>query len=43
VDCAGEDYGNFGCDGGWPSSSLTFVENNGITTETAYPYTGRDG
>ena len=38
VDCA---YSNGGCSGGWISSAYNYVKtNNGIDTQSAYPYTG---
>ncbi|RLN36465.1 ervatamin-B-like [Panicum miliaceum] len=43
VDCdrGGNDHG---CDGGWPSAAMDWVaRNGGITTESDYPYTGRQG
>lgn len=42
VDCS-RSYGNQGCNGGWPSSALKFVKDHGITTESAYAYTAKDG
>jgi cathepsin L len=41
VDCS-RPQGNQGCNGGWPHSALTYVQANGITTETAYPYVAKD-
>jgi len=41
VDCS-RPQGNQGCNGGWPSNALKYVTANGITTESAYPYAGRD-
>ena len=41
VDCS-RPQGNQGCNGGWPKSALTYIQNNGITTQTAYPYVARD-
>ena len=41
VDCS-RPQGNQGCNGGWPSNALKYVIANGITTEGAYPYAGRD-
>lgn len=41
VDCS-RPQGNQGCNGGWPSNALKYVISNGITTESAYPYAGRD-
>lgn len=42
VDCS-RSFGNYGCSGGWPSNALNYVKKNGLTTESKYPYTGRDG
>ena len=42
VDCT-RNYGNYGCNGGWPSSALQYVKAGGITGENDYPYTARDG
>ena len=43
VDCSGH-FGNFGCDGGLPSHSFEYIQwAGGITTESQYPYTGKDG
>ena len=43
VDCS-YDFGNEGCDGGWPEAAMRYVKNNsGIDTETNYPYTATDG
>lgn len=41
VDCS-RPQGNQGCNGGWPSNALKYVIANGITTESAYPYVGKD-
>ncbi|XP_043231685.1 procathepsin L-like [Amphibalanus amphitrite] len=41
VDCSTE---NFGCNGGWIDTSLSYIINNGgIESEDSYPYTARDG
>lgn len=42
VDCS-RPQGNQGCNGGWPSSALKYVQANGIASESQYPYTARDG
>lgn len=40
VDCSGS-YGNHGCNGGWPSNALKYIEAHGISTESEYPYTAK--
>jgi len=42
VDCAGQ-YGNQGCNGGLMDNGFEYIKANGICTETAYPYTAKDG
>jgi hypothetical protein len=42
VDCAGGVYTNEGCNGGDMDAAMWYVIDNGITTETLYPYRGRD-
>lgn len=42
VDCDTRD-GNQGCGGGWPYLSFTYASNNGVCTESSYPYHARDG
>jgi len=43
VDCVGIAYGCLGCNGGQMSGALKYIKANGVTTEDAYPYTGKDG
>ena len=41
VDCSKR---NYGCNGGWPKYAFQdVIDNNGINTESAYPYKARDG
>ena len=40
MDCSGK-YGNEGCNGGFNYQGLNYVKANGITTESAYPYTAK--
>jgi len=43
VDCSGS-YGNYGCNGGWYYSAWNYaMAEGGLCTESAYPYTARDG
>jgi hypothetical protein len=42
VDCT-RSVGNQGCNGGWPDKTIGWAAKNGVTTESAYPYTARDG
>jgi len=42
VDCAGT-YGNLGCNGGLMDRAFKYMEANGLCTESAYPYTAKDG
>jgi C1A family cysteine protease len=42
VDCAGS-AGNQGCRGGWPYSAIGWASRTGSCSQSAYPYTGRDG
>ena len=41
VDCT-RAQGNQGCNGGWPSSALSYVRANGIAATSEYPYVARD-
>jgi len=42
VDCAGS-VGNQGCNGGWPNKAIQYLAGKGSCSESAYPYTARDG
>ncbi|XP_044262269.1 procathepsin L-like [Tribolium madens] len=42
VDCS-SGYGNAGCNGGWMDSGFDYIHDNGIMSESAYPYTASDG
>jgi len=41
VDC--DKKTNQGCEGGWPYLAVQYAAQNGLETETSYPYTAQDG
>ena len=41
VDCSGA-YGNQGCNGGLMDNAFRYIQKNGITTESVYPYIAKD-
>jgi len=41
VDCS-RSYGNQGCNGGWPSNALKYVQAKGIASTSQYAYVGKD-
>jgi len=41
VDCDKDT--NQGCEGGWPYLAVQYAAENGLETESTYPYTGEDG
>ena len=43
VDCAGGKYQNQGCNGGLMNLGMAYIQDNGIHSESAYPYRGVDG
>ena len=43
VDCAGEDYGDYGCDGGLPAFAMLYTDHNPLMTDEDYPYTAAEG
>ncbi|KAJ8943318.1 hypothetical protein NQ318_004759 [Aromia moschata] len=42
MDCS-TDYGNAACDGGWMIAGFSYVKDQGIETESDYPYTAQSG
>nr|CAH7736094.1 unnamed protein product [Callosobruchus chinensis] len=43
IDCAGEEYGNKGCKGGYMDSAFNYTQQHGILTEKQYPYQAQEG
>ena len=43
VDCAGGEYLNGGCNGGWYYWAYQYLREYGFETEEEYPYTAKDG
>merc|ERR1712228_448860 len=43
VDCAGYQYGNYGCNGGMYYNAWNYMTRYGQEENSVYPYTGRDG
>jgi len=41
VDCSKDVC--YGCQGGWPYKATEYVQRSGVCSQTAYPYTARDG
>lgn len=42
MSCAGN-FDNYGCDGGLPSHAFEYIKSvGGLTTESNYPYLGKD-
>jgi C1A family cysteine protease len=42
LDCSRQ-FGNYGCNGGWPDNAFKYVEQYGIEAESTYPYTAKLG
>ncbi len=43
LDCSGEEYGNYGCNGGDMRGAFTYLQNVQLSSESAYPYFSVDG
>ena len=43
VDCAGGEWLNGGCNGGWYYWAYQYLRENLLESEADYPYTGKDG
>ena len=43
VDCAGGEFLNGGCNGGWYYWAYQYLRHNLLESETDYPYTAKDG
>ena len=43
VDCAGEEYGDYGCGGGLPAYAMLYTDANPLMSEEDYPYAEKDG
>ena len=42
VDCAGDEYGDYGCNGGLPAFAMLYTDHNPLMSEEDYPYTEKD-
>ena len=42
IDCSRAN-GNHGCNGGWVDATLSFIQVHGLSSESQYPYTAKDG
>jgi KDEL-tailed cysteine endopeptidase len=42
IDCSHAN-GNHGCNGGWVDATLSFIQKHGLSSESQYPYTAKDG
>ena len=42
VDCAGGDYGDYGCDGGLPAFAMLYTDEEPLMSSEAYPYAELD-
>ena len=42
VDCAGGEYGDYGCEGGFPAFAMLYTDANPLMPDKIYPYAEKE-